>query len=174
MRARTQSALPGATQRSAPLHLQGGHGGSVYHRDCPGAAVSCRAVRVAWCRWVGVCGVYRIERCDPHQVHQLYSWRFGIESGYRQRHHVRARTTSRHPGLHLLFVGLAWLILNCYMAFRQVWLTIRHAERGHRVYKVWLTLQRLARLLVRVIEQLLGTPPMHQVAHSKIELDPIS
>ena len=119
-----------------------------------------------------VYAVYRIGQCEPHQVHQLYSWRFGIESGYRQMHQVRARTTSRHPGLRLLLVGLALLILNCYMALRQVWLTMR--QYGGRVYKVWLTIQRLARLCVRVIEHLLGTTPMHQVAHSKIELHPIS
>lgn len=119
-----------------------------------------------------VYAVYRIGQCEPHQVHQLYSWRFGIESGYRQMHQVRARTTSRHPGLRLLLVGLALLILNCYMALRQVWLTMR--RYGHRVYMVWLTLQRLARMFVRVIEQLLGTTPMHQVAHTKIELHPIS
>ena len=119
-----------------------------------------------------VYAVYRIGCCEPHQVHQLYSWRFGIESGYRQMHQVRARTTSRHPGLRLLLVGLALLILNCYMALRPVWLTMR--QYGGRVYKVWLTLQRLARMFVRVIEHLLGTTPMHQVAHSKIELHPIS
>jgi putative transposase len=119
-----------------------------------------------------VYAVYRIGRCEPHQIHALYSWRFGIESGYRQMHQVRARTTSRHPGLRLLFVGLALLILNCYMALRQVWLTMR--QYGQRVYKVWLTLQRLARMFVRVIEHLLGITPMRQVAYSKIELHPIS
>jgi len=119
-----------------------------------------------------VYAVYRIGRCEPHQIHALYSWRFGIESGYRQMHQVRARTTSRRPGLRLLFVGLALLILNCYMALRQVWLTMR--QYGQRVYKVWLTLQRLARMFVRVIEHLLGITPMHQVAYSKIELHPIS
>jgi hypothetical protein len=119
-----------------------------------------------------VYAVYGIGQCEPHQVHQLYSWRFGIESGYRQMHQVPARTTSRHPGLRLLFIGLALFILNCYMALRQVWLTMR--QYGQRVYKVWLTLQRLARMFGRVIEQLLGTTPMHQVAHSKIVLHPIS
>jgi putative transposase len=119
-----------------------------------------------------VYAVYGLGHREPHQIHQLYRWRFGIESGYRQMHQVRARTTSRHPGLRLLLVGLALLLLNCYMALRQVWLTTR--QYGRRVYKIWLTLQRLARLLVRVIEHLLGTTPVHQVAFSKIELDPIS
>jgi len=119
-----------------------------------------------------VYAVYGIGGCEPHQVHQLYSWRFGIESGYRQMHQVRARTTSRHPGLRLLFVGLALLILNCYMALRQVWLTMR--QYGHRVYKVWLTLQRLARMFVRLIEQVLGTTSLHQIESSTIELHPIS
>jgi hypothetical protein len=69
-------------------------------------------------------------------------------------------------------VGLALLILNAYTALRQIWLTMR--QYGHRVYKIWLTLQRLARLLVRVIGQLLGTTSLQQVAFSKIELHPIS
>ena len=116
--------------------------------------------------------VYRIGRCEPHQVHRIYSWRFGIENGYGQMHKVRARTTSRHPELRLPFVGLALLILNCYMALRQVWLTNR--RYGRRVYKVWLTLQRLARMFVRVIEQLLRTTLVHQVAHRKIEPHSIS
>jgi hypothetical protein len=47
-------------------------------------------------------------------------------------------------------------------------------QYGQRVYKVWLTLQRLARMFVRVIEHLLGITPMRQVAYSKIELHPIS
>lgn len=47
-------------------------------------------------------------------------------------------------------------------------------QYGQRVYKVWLTLQRLTRLLVRVIEHLLGTTSVHQVAFIEIELDPIS
>lgn len=119
-----------------------------------------------------VYAVYGLGVCEPHQVHDLYSWRFGIESGYRQMHQVRARTTSRHPGLRLLLVGLALLILNCYMALRQVWLSMR--QYGGRVSKVWLTLQRLARLFGRLIEQLLGSISIYQVARSKIDLYPIS
>lgn len=119
-----------------------------------------------------VYAVYRIGRREPHQIHTLYGWRFGIESGYRQMHQVRARTTSRHPGLRLLLMGLALLLLNAYMALRQVWLTRR--QYGHRIYTVWLTLQRLARLLIRAIEHLLGTTSLQQVAFSKIELHPIS
>ena len=119
-----------------------------------------------------VYAVYAIGQCEPYQVHQLYSWRFGIESGYRQMHQVRARTTSRHPGLRLLFIGLALFILNCYMALRQVWLTMR--QYGQRVYKVWLTVQRLARMFVRTIEQLLGATLIHQVAHTQFDLYPIS
>ena len=119
-----------------------------------------------------VYAVYAIGSCEPHQIHQPYGWRFGIESGYCQMHQVRARTTSRHPGLRLLFIGLALFILNCYMAFRQVWLTMRHY--GQRIAKVWLTLHRLARMFVRAIEHILGIAPLYQVAHSKIVLYPIS
>lgn len=46
-----------------------------------------------------VYAVYGLRHREPHQIHQRYSWRFGIESDYRQMHQVRARTTSRYPGL---------------------------------------------------------------------------
>jgi hypothetical protein len=54
-----------------------------------------------------VYAVNGLGRREPHQIHQLYGWRFGIESGYRPLHPVRAQTTSRHPGLRSLFIGLA-------------------------------------------------------------------
>ena len=106
------------------------------------------------------------------QIHELYRRRFGIESGYRQMHQVRARTASRNPALRLLFVGLALLILNVDIALRQVWLTVRHF--GSRTRRTWLTLQRLSFLLARLIEQRLGVSGIEQVACSQISVEGFS
>jgi hypothetical protein len=51
--------------------------------------------------------VYRPGHTDLDQVYEAYRRRFSIESGYRQSHQVRARTSSRHPGLRLLLFGLS-------------------------------------------------------------------
>jgi IS4 transposase len=48
----------------------------------------------------------------------LYRQRFGIETSYRQMNQVRARTTSRNPTLRLLLVGLAFILVNLYVALR--------------------------------------------------------
>jgi putative transposase len=115
---------------------------------------------VEWLAYA-VCGM---EHIAPHQIFQLYRRRFGIESGYRQMHEVRARTTSPSPVLRLLLVGLALLLLNVYITLRQVWVTTR--RWGSRLRRVELTLQRLICLLRRTIEQRLGVRPLEQLASS--------
>ncbi len=110
--------------------------------------------------------VYKVDAIPPHQIHELYRRRFGIESGYRQLHQVRARTTSQNPATRLLMVGLALLILNVYILLRRVWLTVRHY--GRRVRRLWLTLKRLALMLFRLIEQCWGVRGIEQVASSTL------
>ncbi len=112
--------------------------------------------------------VYRVAHIPELQIHELYRRRFGIETGYRQVHQVRARTTSRNPAVRLLFMGLALLILNVYICLRQVWLTVRHF--GSRTRRTWLTLKRLAFLFARLIEQNLGVTGIEQVACSQIDV----
>ena len=116
--------------------------------------------------------VYGVDDIPPHQIHALYRWRFGIESGYRQMHQVRARTTSRNPAVRLLMVGVALLILNVYIVLRRVWLTVRHF--GTRTRRVWLTLTRLALMLFRLIEHLYGVRTIEQVAYSTFNAESIS
>jgi len=54
-----------------------------------------------------------------HRVHNRYRYRFGIETSYRQMHEVRARTSTRQPGLRLLYLGLAFVLLNAYVTWRK-------------------------------------------------------
>jgi len=97
-----------------------------------------------------------------HQIFNLYRRRFGMESGYRQMHQVRARTTAPSPTLRLLLVGLAFLLYNEYIFLR----SIAHTTRtyGTRVRKIWLTLGRMKRLIQRFLERLWDTIPMPQGA----------
>jgi hypothetical protein len=81
------------------------------------------------------------------QVFDLYRQRFGIETSYRQMNQVRARTASRDPGLRLLLVGLAFLLVNLYVTLRLRWRAATD-PRGQR----WFSLVRLASLLIRAIE----------------------
>jgi hypothetical protein len=91
----------------------------------------------------------------PRQVFELYRHRFGIETSYRQMHQVRARTSTRNPVIRLLLVGLAFILVNLYVALRES-LTTEPRTTTQRA-RPWLTVCRLARLLSRALEQLLGT-----------------
>jgi putative transposase len=102
-----------------------------------------------------------MDKIDLHQVFDLYRRRFGMESGYRQMHQVRARTTSRNPALRLLLVGLALIIYNAYITLRRVYLSLR--RYGGRIRRIWMTLKRMALLLLRIIERLMGVEPIERV-----------
>ena len=86
-------------------------------------------------------------RLPLRQVFELYRQRFGIETSYRQMNQVRARTASRDPTLRLLLVGLAFVLVNLYVALRLRWAAAT-GPRGRR----WFSLVRLAALLIRAIE----------------------
>ena len=116
--------------------------------------------------------VYRVHQLAPHQVYQHYRRRFGMESGYRQMHTVRARTTSPNPALRLLFIGLALVIYNLYISLRRTWLHKRHY--GMRVRYIWLTLKRLALMLLRSIERRLGITDCVQIASSVLTIPAFS
>lgn len=64
------------------------------------------------------------------RVRQLYRSRFGIDTGYRLMERVRARTTSRLPTLRFFWMGLALILVNCWVALR--WTRLRAAGPGPR------------------------------------------
>jgi hypothetical protein len=89
----------------------------------------------------------------PHQVFEMYRQRFSIEASYRQMNQVRTRTTSRSPVLRLLFVGLAFILFNLYIALRQQ-LAICLKDPLVSISKSWLTLRRLVHMLAHAVEYL--------------------
>ena len=91
-------------------------------------------------------------RTHPLQIFQFYRRRFGVESSYRQMNRVRARTSSTNPALRLLYVGIAFLLINLWVRLKQQYACDQH-RLGRRVNPRRLTLLRMMHLLIRAIEQ---------------------
>ena len=94
---------------------------------------------------------YRV-RTHPLQIFQFYRRRFGIESSYRQMNRVRVRTSSTNPALRLLYVGVAFLLINLWVRLKQQYACDLH-RKGRRVNPRRLTLLRMMHLIIRAVEQ---------------------
>lgn len=89
----------------------------------------------------------------PYAIRAAYRRRFGMESSYRCMNRVRARTSSRHPGLRLLLVGIAFLLVNLWVYVR--WAFLGQRRRGGRALEPGgLRLARFARFLQRAVQAL--------------------
>ena len=104
---------------------------------------------------------YGMDSVPLAQIFDLYRRRFGMESGYRQLHQIRARTTSPNPTWRLLLVGLGFLLYNVYIFFRQRGQTTR--TYGQRRCRLTLSLGHMKRMIQRFLEQKFGL----------VELDPL-
>lgn len=108
-----------------------------------------------------VYAAYGMDRVPLPQIFELYRRRFGMESGYRQLHQVRARTTSPKPMWRLLLVGLGLLLYNVYIFFRRDGQTTR--TYGKRRRRLRLSLGHMKRMIQRFLEKKFGF----------VELDPL-
>ena len=89
------------------------------------------------------------------KVRKLYRRRFGIETGYRLMEQVRVRTTTNQAAVRFLFMGLALLLINIWIALH--WLFLRRRGPGpRRVAREHFTLERMARFLSRAVEAIYG------------------
>ena len=110
-----------------------------------------RRKRSKWFAYV----TYRV-RTHPLHIFQFYRRRFGIESSYRQMNRVRARTSSTDPALRLLYVGVAFLLLNLWVVLkRRMACDVHHGRKRHNPRGF--TLLRMCHFLMRAIERRLGT-----------------
>ena len=89
------------------------------------------------------------------EVRKLYRRRFGIESSYRLLEQVRGRTTARNPALRFLWMGLALLIGNIWIALHWKYLLQRHRGR-YRILRKHFILDRMAQFLRRAVENIYG------------------
>jgi putative transposase len=99
--------------------------------------------------------VLNTKEVSLREVRKLYRRRFGIESSYRLMEQVRGRTTARNPALRFLWMGLALLIGNIWIALHWKYLLQRHRGR-HRILRKHFILDRMAQFLRRAVEAVYG------------------
>jgi hypothetical protein len=63
-------------------------------------------------------------------VRDQYRYRFGIETSYRIKNYARIRTTTKNPVLRLLFMALAFILVNIWIFL--LWTKVSATCRGGR------------------------------------------
>jgi Transposase DDE domain len=87
-----------------------------------------------------------------NQLHQHYKHRFGIEASYRLKNHCRIRTTSKNPVTRLLFVALAFILVNLWVYL--LWCFVSRTRRGGRaVYRELFCLRTMLEFLKQAVER---------------------
>ena len=84
-------------------------------------------------------------------VRKTYRRRFGIESSYRMMEKARPRTTSHNAALRFLFMGLALILLNIWIALQWTYLRIQ-GSGPRRVANQYFRQDRMQRFLSRAVE----------------------
>lgn len=93
----------------------------------------------------------------PHQVRAHYRQRFGIESSYRQMRQVRIKTNTRNAALRFVYLALALIIRNIWVALRFAYCQIPGRGRaGRKLDPLRFKLRRLATFIQHAIEQRYG------------------
>lgn len=87
-----------------------------------------------------------------NQLHHYYRQRFGIETSYRLQNHCRIRTTTKNPVLRLLFVALAFILVNRWVYL--LWYFISCSRRGGQlVYHALFPLNIMLQFLSTAVER---------------------
>lgn len=87
-----------------------------------------------------------------HQLHHHYRDRFGIETSYRMKNCCRIRSTTKQPALRLLFVALAFILVNLWVFL--LWTHISRTRRGARlIYDSLFPLKTMLEFLSMAIER---------------------
>ena len=95
--------------------------------------------------------VHRV-KVSLRQLPDYYRERFGIETSYRMKNHCRIRTTTKNPILRLLFVALAFILVNLWVYL--LWHFISRLNRGRQVvFQNLFPLKTMLEFLCHAIEQ---------------------
>lgn len=85
-------------------------------------------------------------------THHRYRNRFGIESSYRLKNQCRIRTTSKNPVIRLLFVGIAFVLVNLWTYL--LWRFISMTRRGSRqIFRQMFPLNTLLEFVAHAVER---------------------
>ncbi|MGC8713593.1 MAG: transposase, partial [Leptodesmis sp.] len=101
-----------------------------------------------------------------NQLHRHYKDRFGIETSYRLKNQCRIRTTSKNPVVRLLFVALAFILVNLWVCL--LWFFVSQTQRGGRVvYRDRFSLKTMLEFLCQAVER--HFPPITAVYLPSLE-----
>lgn len=96
--------------------------------------------------------VYAVHKVSVslNSIHEHYRQRFGIESSYRLKNQCLIKTTTKNPILRLLFVALAFVIVNIWVNL--LWHYISLGRRGGRlIYQELFGLKQMLAFLIQGI-----------------------
>lgn len=88
-----------------------------------------------------------------HRTFNEYRKRFGVESSYKLKNLALPRTSTKNPVLRLLYVGLAFLLVNVWIYVQ--WMFLSKRGRGGRKPVSW-PFQTMLRQVLRALDDLLG------------------
>mgnify|MGYP001611974944 CR=1 FL=1 len=101
------------------------------------------------------------------RVRKMYRRRFGIESSYRLLEQVCGKTTAHNPALRFLWMGLALLLGNIWIALQ--WCHLQCLGSGpRRVLRSYFILDRMVQFIRRAVEAIYGVISM--VCHPALRL----
>jgi Transposase DDE domain len=87
-----------------------------------------------------------------HQLHYHYRQRFGIESTDRMKNNCRIRTTTKNPVLRLLFVAIAFILLNLWIYL--LWHFVsRPRPGGRQVLRAIFPLKSMLEFIAHAVER---------------------
>ena len=96
--------------------------------------------------------VVHLVKIALHQLHHYYRQRFGIETSYRLKNHCRIQTTTKNPVLRLLFVALAFILVNLWVFL--LWHFVSRSRRGGLlVYQTLFPLKMMLQFLSTAVER---------------------
>jgi putative transposase len=81
-------------------------------------------------RWTYLMFVQLGSPLAPHKLRAHYRLRFGVESSYRCMREVKGKTSTRNPAVRLLFMALAFILLNLWVLLRFLFCQV--PQRGRR------------------------------------------
>jgi putative transposase len=83
-------------------------------------------------RWTHLMFVQLGSPLAPHKLRAEYRLRFGVESSYRCMRTVKAKTSTRNPAVRLLFMALAFILVNLWVLLRFLFCQLPQRGRGGR------------------------------------------
>ena len=90
----------------------------------------------------------------PKQVEQTYRQRSAIETSFRTFREALATTTTRDPGIRLVYVGVAFLLRNLWILVG--WTVLAQPRRGGRALPRWFPFKRFRKWIGHALDERLG------------------